>query len=97
MKEKKSICAFKIKQPNYFRQLVVTQREYFLDDGYGYSAIISILERGRQKKKMVALKGERLSEEKSSPYGECYISWRHMGCIVLSFYYFLFLLYERKT
>jgi hypothetical protein len=34
----------------------MTRREYFLDEGYGYFAITSFLERGHQKKKMVALK-----------------------------------------
>jgi hypothetical protein len=74
MKKPKSICTLKITQPNYLRYQVVAQREYFLHDGYGYSAIIIFLERGRQKKKMVALKEERLKEEKPIPYGD-YGNW----------------------
>jgi len=80
MKKPKSICTLKITQPNYLRYQVVAQREYFIHDGYGYSAIITFLERGlRQKKKMVALKEERLKEEKPIPYGDCCISWRQVG------------------
>jgi hypothetical protein len=50
-----------LKEPNSIstRTFKITQREYFLHYGYGYSAII-FSERGRQKKKLVALKEERL-------------------------------------